>query len=179
MRGETVHQLIDVLRRILHAVRPVLQIEVDADALAGSIFQLLTNVADMLFGSLVKLLRAVFQRALRQQVHHTPTTIVNPIYRLSAVDESKHLYPIQTSYLAGIATYLGDCFALTFRDACRSHLDAIDVQVVKQLSRHHHLFVRQKRHTIGLLAVAQRRVHNLDERRNALVGIYLFSCSLT
>ena len=35
---QLVHQLIDVFGRILHTVRPVFQIQIHADALAGSIF---------------------------------------------------------------------------------------------------------------------------------------------
>ena len=48
--GYCIHQLIDIVRRILHAIGPVLQIEINAKTLAGSIDQFTQDIIDMLIG---------------------------------------------------------------------------------------------------------------------------------
>ena len=131
----------------------------------------------MLFGCLLQLVGAMLQRALRQQVHHLSATLSNPVYRLAAIHESQHLDTLQQTIFLGIGTYLGDSLALAFRHTGRSNLNAVDVDVTEQLASHHQLLVRQERHTIGLLAIAQRSVHNLYEGHHALICIYLLCCS--
>ena len=160
-----VHQLIYIFWRILHAVRPVLQIEVDREPLAVGILHLFNNIGNVLLGGLVQLVRAMLQRTLCQQVDDTTATVGYPIDRLPAIHKAQHLDTIQTVYLTGITAYHRHSVLLTVRHARRSHLDAVHIDLVQQLTRHHEFLVGQERDAIGLLAIAQGRVHNLYKRR--------------
>ena len=176
--GQSVHHLVDILRRILHSVAPVLKIQVDRHALRLGVGQRLANVVDVLFGRLVQLLGAVAQRPLGQEVDHPATAVVNPVDGEVAVDEAKHLHPVQLVYLAGVAAYHLHGVLLAVGHARRGHLDAVHVDILEQHARNHQLLVRQKRHAARLLSIAQCAVHYLDERRNALVSaVHLLRCS--
>ena len=131
----------------------------------------------MLLRCLVQLVRTMLQRPLCQQVDHSSTTFSNPIYRLSAIHEAQHFDTLQQIVFLSVCTYLGHSFAFTFRHTCRSHFDTVNVNVRQQFARHYQLFVRQERYAVGLLTIAQRRVHNLHEGQDALVRIYSLCCS--
>ena len=160
---EGIHQLIDVLRRVLHTVRPVLQIEVHDDAALMSVGHFLSDVFDVLFRRLAQLLRAVLQRTLGQQVNHPTAAVGNPVDASVPVDEAEHLHPVYIAGLLGIAANHLHAVPLTVADACRPHLNAVDVEVVQQHTGYHQFLVRQERDAIGLLAVAERGVKNLDK----------------
>ena len=153
---ERIHELIDVLGRVLHAARPVFQVQVHADALVVGLAQRGLNVGNMSLGRLAQLLATVPQRALSQQVEGLAAGTLHPLHRLSVVDEAQHLDPVEHSHLVGIAAYHPDGLFFAFADACRRHFNAVDVEVAQQHSRYHELLVRQKRDAIGLLAVAKR-----------------------
>ena len=119
----------------------------------------------------------MLQRALGQEVYHPAATRGNPFDALAAIDKAQYLDTLKESVLLGIGTDLRHSLMLALRDACRSHFDAIDIDIGEQFAGHHQLLVRQERYAIGLLTIAQRGVHNLDEGRNTLIGVYLLRCS--
>ena len=175
--AEGIHQLIDIEGRILHAVRPVLQVEVHRDTLLAGILHLLTDILDMFFRCLLELLGAVFQRTLCQQVHRLAATVGYPVDALSTIHKPEHFHALQLVDLLCIATDHADCLLLAFRHPSRRHLDTIHVEVVQQHTGYHQFLMRKKRDTAGLFSVAQRRVQNLHEGLDALVLAYLFCCS--
>ena len=177
MIHQLVHQLIHILWRILHSIRPVFQVEVYAQSLLLGISHLVQNVSDMFLWSLVQLMRAMFQRTLCQQVDDLTTTLAYPVDRLSTIHKAQHLDTVQTIYRSCKATNGCHRFLLAFRHTSRSHLDTVYVQVLQQLASHHLFLVRQKAHTIGLLSVAQCRVHDLHKGRYPFIVVYLLRCS--
>ena len=126
------------------------------------ILHLFLNIGDVLLRRLVQLLGAMLQRTLGQEVDGATTTVGNPVDRLAAIDESQHFYAVQTVYLTGIAANHRHCLLLAIRDSRRAHLDAIYIDLVQQLASHNEFLVRQEGYAIGLFAIAQRGVHNLD-----------------
>ena len=116
--AEGVHHLIDIERRFLHAVRPVLEVEVHGHLLLPGVLHRRDNVLDMFFGCLLQLLLTMAQRAFRQEVHGLTATRIYPVDALPAVDESQHLHPAEHIHLRSIAANHTDGFLLTFRHLC-------------------------------------------------------------
>ena len=112
-RHKAIHQLINVFGRILHAIRPVLQIEVDADALAGSIFQFLLDVADMFLRCFLQLKRAMLQRALGQKIHHPTPTRGYPVDALATIYKAQNLHTFYECVFLSVGTNLGYSITLT------------------------------------------------------------------
>ena len=134
------------------------------EVLALSVVEHVEDVLDMLFGRFVELLGAVLVRAFRQQVDDVATRVCDPVHALVMVDEAQDLNAVQVSGLLGKAADAGDSLFLTFRDTCRGHLEAVDVYFLQQQTCDHQLLMRQEADAVGLFAVAQRRVHDLDAR---------------
>ena len=109
-----VHQLIDILWRVLHTIRPILQIKIDTESLLNSILHLTTDVTDVHFRGFSQLLGTVFQRTLGQQVDDPPATFLNPVDRLSAIHKSQHFDTLQQPHLLGKSTYSGNGLPLAF-----------------------------------------------------------------
>ena len=176
--AQRVDHHIDVVRRVFHAVAPVFEIEIDADAALLGILQRPAYFPDVLLRSLVELMGAVLQRPFGQQIDDPAATLGNPVDRQMAVDEAQHLHPIEHVYLTGVTANHLHGVLLALRNPRRSHLDAVDIDVAQQHPRYLELLVRQKRDTACLLAVAQRAVHYLDERLYAVAGaVHLLSRS--
>ena len=171
---ECVHQLIYIFGRVLHAARPVFQIQIDLNAFAMGIGHFLPNVADVLLGSLPQLLTTVLERPLCQQVERFATGTLHPVHRHMSVNETQHFHAVQTVYLTGIATYHLHSLFLAFAHPCRTHLNAIHIQVAQQHAGYHELLVRQKAHPARLLAVAQRRVHDFNKGLEPVHVLHLF-----
>ena len=64
--AEGVHHLIDIERRFLHTVRPVLEVEVHGHLFLTGVLHRLDDVLDMLLGRFLQLLLTMTQRAFRQ-----------------------------------------------------------------------------------------------------------------
>ena len=175
--AERIHQLINIVRRLIHAVAPILEIQVHDDALRVGVLHLADDIIDMLLGRLLQLIGTMFQRALGQQIQRFAATLGSPVNTLAAIDKSQHLYPLQLVDTGGIAANHLHRLFLTLAHSRRCHFYAVYVQVVKQHTGDDQLLVRQKTHAAGLFAIAQRRVHNLHKGLYALVLIYLFACS--
>ena len=174
---QRIHELIDILGRILHAIRPVFQVEVDAQSFLMCISYLATYVGNMLLGSLVQLCGTMLQRTFGQQVDNFSATVGNPVNALATIHETEHLNALQTPHLLRSLANHGNGFLLALADTCRSDLDAIDIDSLQEFACHHEFLVRQETDTVRLLPVTQRGVHDLNERRNALVCVYLLRCS--
>ena len=169
--------MIDIRGRILHAIRPILQIQVHGDAFAAGIFHLAADVLDMLIGGLLELLGAMLQRAFRQQVQRLTSTFGNPVHTLAVIHEAEHLYPIQLVDLLCItADHLYGLF-LAVGDTGRSHLDTVHIQIVQQHTGHHEFLMRQEGYTTGLLAVAQGGIQDFHKGLDTLVTVYFLCCS--
>ena len=50
-----IHQLVDVEGRILHAVRPILEVKIDGESFRAGVLHLATDIIDMLLGFLLQL----------------------------------------------------------------------------------------------------------------------------
>ncbi len=68
-----------MLRRIAHAIAPVLKIDIHIDALAASIGHLCADVGDVLVDSLAQLAFAVEFAALGKQIDIAASAIAYPI----------------------------------------------------------------------------------------------------
>ena len=111
----------------------------------------------------MQLLATMTQRTLTQQVHRTSACVYNPVNGGVAIDEAQHLYTLQSVYLAGVSADHLHSLLLAVADSCRCHFDAIYVQVAQQHAGNHQLLMGQETHAAGLLAIAQRGVHDLNE----------------
>ena len=69
----------DIFRRILDAVTPVFQIDIDFHPQRMGIFHNLQNVTGMLFKCLFQLIAAMFLRSFRQQIDHPASRLMNPV----------------------------------------------------------------------------------------------------
>ena len=128
---ESIHHLVNIIRGVLHAVRPVFQVEVHADTQLTGVCHRLADVGDMLAGHLAQLLAAMLQRAFGQQVQGLAATVGNPVYTLMPVDEAENLYFLEAVNLTGITADHLDGLFLAVADTSRPHFDAIDVKVVQ------------------------------------------------
>ena len=126
---------------------------------------------------LLQLFLTMAQRTFRQEVDSLTATTLDPIDTLSAIHETEHLDMFEFVDLLRITADHADGFFLAFGDACRCHLDAINIQVVEQHTGNDKLLVRQETDTTGLLTIAQGGVHDLHEGPHLLVFSYLFCCS--
>ena len=175
--AEGIHELIDIEGRVLHAVRPVLEVEVDGESLLAGILHLTEDIVDMGLWRLLQLFLTMAQGAFRQEVDGLAATTLDPIDTLSAIHEAEHLDMFELVDLLRITADHADGLFLTFGNACRCHFDAIDIQVVEQHTGNDKFLVGQETDTTGLLTVAQGGVHNLHEGSHAFVFSYLFCCS--
>ena len=76
---ERIHQVKHVLGRALHAVAPVLKIDIHLHTAAHSVLNGAADIADMLIGRLAQLRGHVLEAALAEQVHHVASCPQNPI----------------------------------------------------------------------------------------------------
>ena len=175
--AEGIHQLIDIEGRILHAVRPVLEVEVDGEALLTGILHLTEDIVDMGLGCLLQLFLTMAQGALRQEVDGLTATTEDPVNTLSAIHEAEYLDMFEFVDLRRITADHADGLFLAFGDAGRCHLDTIDIQIVEQHTGYDEFLMGQETDATGLLTVAQGGVHDLHEGAHAFVFSYLFCCS--
>ena len=176
--AQGIHHLIDVFGRVLHTVAPVLEIEIHRDTTRAGIEDSVDNVGNMLLGSLAQLLCAMLERALGEEVHRLASTLHNPVDGLVSIHKSQHLDTVGLANLTGIAANHLHRILLALRYSGRSHLDTIDIDILEESAGNHEFLMRQKRHTAGLLSVAQSAVHYLYKRLNACARpAYLFCAS--
>ena len=122
----------------------------------------LPDVVEVLLVRFPELLAAVMQRALGQEVDDARADRRRPVDRPVSVDESENLDAIAEPLRLGIVHDGFHRTALALADARRRHFDAIDLDGFEQALRNRPLLFGHHRDAFGLLAVAQRRIHDLD-----------------
>ena len=141
---QSINQQVHIFRTILHATAPVLQIEIDGDSFLFGIVYRRLDVRDMLFRCFLQLMQTVLFRSLCQQIDYLSTAIADPVNGRISIHESQYLYPIQFTYLPGIAAYHFHRILLSFRDTRRSHLYPVHIHILQQLACYHQFFVWQE-----------------------------------
>ncbi len=152
--AKLVHQSKNIVGTILHAVAPVLEIEIYGESFLTGIVYGLQDIVKMFLNGFVELFLTVFLRTFSKKIKDLTPTLCYPIYREIAVNEPEHFYPLEHTCLISIATYHLHGVLLVLRHSCRRHLYAVNVDVAQQHSRYHQFLVRQKRHAACLFAVA-------------------------
>ena len=118
----------DVVRRIVYAVGPILEVEIDGDAGLIGLPNLFGDVGGVLFGSPAELLGEVAQGTLAEQVHRTATGVANPGERPSAIDKSEHFEAVEASGFVGPLSNAPDSLQLAIRDTRGGDLEAVYIQ---------------------------------------------------
>ena len=126
---QRIDHLIDIVSGVPHAVRPILQIDVDGDSALLRVEHIASNIVDMLLGGLAELVFAVFFGSLGEQVDDSAAALGNPVERRSAVHKTEHFDPIETPFAFGpLHDFLhGGPFA--FAHAGRGDLDPVDLHL--------------------------------------------------
>ena len=160
--AQRVDHPVNVILGKAHAVRPVLQIEIDRDTLGRGSLDRLANIGYVLFGRLAQLQLAMAQRTFGKQIHHAASGIGDPPQRNSAVDETQNLHPVEKTAFLGPAGDTPHRLELSVGNPGRGYLNPVDMQFVEQQTRDAQLLAHGKRHSRSLLAVAQGRIQYFD-----------------
>ena len=159
---ECVDEVVDILRGVFHPVAPVLEVEVDADAFRGSIVHTPLDVVHMLLECLLELEGEMLEGPLAEEVHRRASAVVNPVDGCLSVNKAQHLNTLQLPALPCPAADGGDGLLLSFGDTSRCDFNAVDIDVSQEHPGDAQLLMRHERHSVCLLSVAQRRVHDFD-----------------
>ena len=162
--AQRVDHPVNVILGKAHAVRPVLQIEIDRDTLGRGSLDRLANIGYVLFGRLAQLQLAMAQRTFGKQIHHAASGIGDNLIkqRNSAVDETQNLHPVEKTAFLGPAGDTPHRLELSVGNPGRGYLDPVDMQFVEQQTRDAQLLTHGKRDSRSLLAVAQGRIQYFD-----------------
>ena len=159
--AKLVHQGKDIVGTVLHAVAPVFEIDIYADALLLSIVNRATDIAGMLFECLVQLAFTMLPAPLAKEVHALAVALHNPVHTLRLIHETEHLHPIELAILTCPTRDALHGLHLAFRDTRAGHLNPIDIKVLQQSTSNHEFLVRHEAYAAGLFTIAQRGVHYL------------------
>ena len=88
---EVIHHEEDVIRGVLDAIRPILQIDIHINLAPSSLVDHCRDVIQMLLWGLTQLFGHMLERAFAEQVHHPATGGLDPIQRDGAIHEAQHL----------------------------------------------------------------------------------------
>ena len=177
--AERLDVLVDVVDAADHPARPVLEIHVERDAVLRAVLDRPADVVEVLLVRLLQLLAAVMQRALRQQVDDARADRFRPVDRSIAVDEPENLDAIGPALRLGVIDNRLHRAALALADARRRHFDAIDLDGLEQPLGDGALLLGHHRDAFGLLAIAKRRIHDLDTTGFPFAHIFRESIALT
>ena len=164
--------LVDVVGAPEHAARPVFQIDVERDPVLHAVVDGLPDIVEMLLVRLLQLLAAMMQRALRQQVDDARADRLRPVDRAVDVDEPEDLDAIGHALRLGVVDDGLHGAALALADARGGDLDAVDLDGLEQPPGDRALFLGHHRDAFGLLAIAERRIHDLDTARFPFAHIF-------
>src|SRR6185503_15832109 len=137
------------------------------------------DVVEMLLVRLLQLLAAVMQRAFRQKIDHASAHRFRPVHRSVAIDESENFDAARKALRLGVVDYRLHRTPFAFADARRGHLDAIDLDRLEQPLRDGALLFGHHRDAFGLLAIAKRRIHDLDTTSFPFAHVFRESIALT
>ena len=168
---QRIHKAKHIVRAVLHAVRPILQIEVHANAQLLGIADALLDVRHMLLQRLLQLVLAMTLTTLAEQVDVAAFAVVDPVERSRAIHKSEHLHPVKHACLTSPSADTLHRFLLSVRHTRRSHLNAIHIQVHQQHTGNHQLLVGHKTDAVGLFTIAQRRVHDFYELFHTIIHL--------
>ena len=159
--GKPVEYRVDVPGRILHTVRPVFEVDVHLHAPRDGSADRGADVAEVLLRGAAQLFAAVFERPLRQQVHHAAPGLAEPVERHAAVDESQRLDAVGITLRGSPFGDAAHGLLLALRNPRRGYLDAAHAQFFQQQPGDGEFFAGVERNPRRLLAVAQRGIHYL------------------
>ena len=157
---QSIDQLKNVFRRMLHTATPILQIHIHQDALAMCIINGFLDIVDMLFRTLLQLLGTMLQRTFAQQVEYLTTSLTDPVHRCLSVHETKYLHFMQMIASSRPFANHADSLHFAFRNSGRSNFHTVYFQVLQQQTGYHQLFMRNERNSTGLFTVAERGIHD-------------------
>ena len=141
---EGIYHVIDILRTVLHAIAPVLKVDVHLESLLMRIVDSLLDICNMLVRSTLELLCAMFLRTFGKEIYDRATAFRDPIDRTTAITESEYLYPIQHTRTLRIATNHLNGFLLALADTCRGYLYTVNIDVTQQHTRYHEFLMRKE-----------------------------------
>ena len=165
--GERRHVAQHVVGRVAHAARPVLQVDVEHDAVPRAVVDRPADVVDVLLRRAPQLFPAVLERALGQQVDHAAAHGPRPVDRRLPVDEPQHLDAVRESQGVGPVRDAADGAALAVARASGRDLDPVHLDLFQQAPGDGQLLGGRHRHAFRLLAVPEGGVQDLDERPGA------------
>lgn len=160
--GQSVEHRVDVVGRTAHAVGPILKVEVHLHPAVDGRKYLGAHILQMPFGRAAQLPLAMFPRTFGQQVDHAASGGPEPVERHPAVDESQRFHTVGIAL--GGSPFGDGAHGLLFalRDPRRGDLDAAYVQFLQQQPGDGEFFTGVEGDARGLLAVAQRGVHDFN-----------------
>ncbi len=164
-----IDQLVDIVRGVLYAVRPVFEVEIHFQSGLPGLLNRPFDVGDVLLYCLFQLEGAVLLRALAEQVHHPGTAGAYPFDGGSVVEKSQYLYFVDVSSLPGPFAQLRGHVVFARRDAGRGNFDAGYLQVFEKQPGDTHLLLPGERDPRRLLSVPQGGIHDFDEHRQSVI----------
>ena len=126
------HHLVDIGRIVPVAVGPVLQIEIDLQALFLGVVDGLLDVCCVLREASVELVAAVLFAALGQQIDHLAAGFADPVYAALEIHEAEHLDPLGQADPLGPFDDIGDRLLLALGDPRGGHFDTVHLELFEQ-----------------------------------------------
>ena len=152
---------------VIHPLRPVLQVNVDAEAFADGVADGALDVGEMGFDGFAQLHRAVVLRSLDQQVQDAAAVVHNPIHRGGAVDEAEDLDFFGNAVVFGPVHDFADRQGLAVRDSRGTDFDGIDARPEQGLGDDQ-LFIGRIADARRLLPIPECGIHYFDVLHSAL-----------
>ena len=115
--------------RIIHPLRPVLQIHVDAEAVADRVANRALDIGEMDFDGFAELNRAVVLRSLDQQVQNAAAVVHNPVHGGGTVHEAENLDFVGNAMVLGPVHDFANRQGLTVRDSRGTDFNGIDARL--------------------------------------------------
>ena len=168
-----IHEMVNhaphIVRRVLHAVAPVLEIEVDIESLLNGHVNIVADVFPMFLRRLVELVLTMAQAALGEEVDDRSSGLFDPSDGGAVVNESENLDSGEVTGFTRPARHFRDALEFALGNPGGSHLDAIDSHLLDEFAGYGELLRRGECHTGGLFAVAKGCIkyfygHNQERR---------------
>ena len=157
---QCIDKALDVAKAVAKAVRPVLEVDVDAHVLLVRVAGGVDDAPDVFFGRHPQLLAAVAFRALGQKVDYTSACVPNPVHGSIHVAKPEHLHAVDQTRLPGPAGDAQRPLKFAGRSARGHDLDTVHPDILEQHAGHVELFRRRIGDSGRLLAVPERRIHD-------------------
>ncbi len=152
----------DVGQAVAHAVGPVLEVDVDGEALGGGGLDLGLDVVEVLFRGLAQLHTAMGLGALGEQVHDLAADAGDPVGGLALVGEAEDFDGLELAAFGGPVEDGAGALGLACGDARGGDLEAVDAAFVDQGAGDLQLLRRGEGDARRLFAIAQGGVDDLQ-----------------